>query len=263
MSEEKAAQLLERAVRSLNYRQYGSAIDDAREALKLHPGHPDAYSVLGVALSRSGRREEAEEALREALRLLPQSAKAHLNLAVHLFGARREGEARELAEQALAIEPELKTAKDLLDKIEKGGTVPPEPAEPRIVKPTHSLGFVARLGLIWDFIGWGVFIAAGIVFFSVNKVLVSLTQGNEHPGQPSEVVLKAIQENSPLLMKFLVVYGLFALWWTIDLFDRRPPTGLVVACVLGLVGVFCCPYYTVVAFPMYGYIRNRMAIASL
>ncbi len=69
------------------------------------PANGNARHVLGTALARAGRGEEAERELREAVRLEPGLASAHYNLAVLLAGDGRLAEAAESFAAALRADP--------------------------------------------------------------------------------------------------------------------------------------------------------------
>jgi tetratricopeptide (TPR) repeat protein len=58
--------------------------DQAREILKVVPRQPEAQLLLGLALGRAGRGDEAVRALREAVRLKPELPRAWLALGDHL-----------------------------------------------------------------------------------------------------------------------------------------------------------------------------------
>jgi tetratricopeptide (TPR) repeat protein len=60
------------------------ADEQAREILKVVPGHPVALLLRGLALGRAGRGDEAVHALREAVRRQPDLPRAWLALGDHL-----------------------------------------------------------------------------------------------------------------------------------------------------------------------------------
>jgi predicted negative regulator of RcsB-dependent stress response len=72
-----------------------------REILAKHPSSTLAWTNLGNAEMRLGRRTAAEEAFRKALELEPDSADALNNLAWLLFEAKRVDEAEPLARKAV------------------------------------------------------------------------------------------------------------------------------------------------------------------
>lgn len=73
--------------------QVGLAIDAYRTAVKLAPGHADAFHNLGVALFGCGRPSEAIEAWERYLVLRPAEAQAYVSLARALIGVGRAGDA--------------------------------------------------------------------------------------------------------------------------------------------------------------------------
>lgn len=76
-----------------------------RRALLLDGGRADFHMNLGNALRESGDAVRAEHAFRDALALQPSYAEAHYNLGTVLEQQSRGGEALQCYEQALQIEP--------------------------------------------------------------------------------------------------------------------------------------------------------------
>jgi tetratricopeptide (TPR) repeat protein len=84
-----------------------AALEAARTAAKLDPGHERPHRLASLALERLGRDEDAAEAALQATRCGPGSWQAHVRLAHSLAAFRaRLGEAREAAERARALRPE-------------------------------------------------------------------------------------------------------------------------------------------------------------
>src|SRR5215471_17620943 len=54
-------------------REYETAVEAEREALRSHPDHPWAYRWLAAALGQVGRLDEAKEALKKAIAIAPKS----------------------------------------------------------------------------------------------------------------------------------------------------------------------------------------------
>ncbi|TVZ00017.1 serine/threonine-protein kinase [Trebonia kvetii] len=78
-----------------------------REAIRLDPGHSDAYVGLGNVLVSMGRYAEAEAMLREAIRLNPGDSEAHNSLGVTLdrMGRGRYAEAEAAYREAIRLNP--------------------------------------------------------------------------------------------------------------------------------------------------------------
>jgi tetratricopeptide (TPR) repeat protein len=72
---------------------YPEAVEEIREAIKIHPDFPDLHNQLGLALSMSGERERAVTEFQEALHLNPRYVEARLNLAIILNDLGRYDEA--------------------------------------------------------------------------------------------------------------------------------------------------------------------------
>jgi len=91
-----------------------------RDAIARAPDAAVAHEKLGVALSMTGRADEAIRELEAACRLDATSASARLNLAVALATADRMAEARARAEEALRLDPTYARARQFLAAIGPG-----------------------------------------------------------------------------------------------------------------------------------------------
>jgi superkiller protein 3 len=85
---------LERANESLLASDYAKSESLARETLKHSPSNVSAYNMLGLALKKQGRLDEAVAAYERAIGLMPSHHEARNNLAVALeaMGRTREAE---------------------------------------------------------------------------------------------------------------------------------------------------------------------------
>jgi tetratricopeptide (TPR) repeat protein len=83
------------------------AYETASQALRLDPGHPRAYSVLGLLQMVDGEHEQAIASGRRAVLLGPSSADAHLTLGLILTYAGRINEAIETVDTSQRLEPRL------------------------------------------------------------------------------------------------------------------------------------------------------------
>jgi adenylate cyclase len=54
-------------------REYEAAIEAARRVIRSYPDHPLVYRWLAAALGRTGRTDEAKEALAKAIAIAPES----------------------------------------------------------------------------------------------------------------------------------------------------------------------------------------------
>ena len=81
-----------------------------RDALAGDPGEPNLSSLLGAALNRQSRGQEAEPLLRRALAVLPDYAKGHEELGRSLLQQGRGVEAIACLERALTLDPKLGSA---------------------------------------------------------------------------------------------------------------------------------------------------------
>jgi tetratricopeptide (TPR) repeat protein len=90
------------------------AVDHLQKVLALDPGHPQANANLGVALARKGRVDEALPLLEKAAELAPLDVKNLINLAGALTEKGRAAEAVPRCRQALVIDPEYHDAHNTL-----------------------------------------------------------------------------------------------------------------------------------------------------
>lgn len=95
----------------LRQNRFDEAVDQFRKALKLQPNSADAHSNLAVALQRHGRRDEAIELYRTALQVRPHYPQAHFNYATALEEAGRLGEAMEHYSRTLEARPNFTDAR--------------------------------------------------------------------------------------------------------------------------------------------------------
>jgi serine/threonine protein kinase/TolA-binding protein len=77
-----------------------------RDAIRLRPGYPEAYTGLGNALFSQGRHPEATAAFRQALSLRPDYPEAHTNLGIALAAQGRHAEAEAAFRAALSLRPD-------------------------------------------------------------------------------------------------------------------------------------------------------------
>jgi tetratricopeptide (TPR) repeat protein len=79
-------------------------------ALEVTEDNATVHHLLGQALNRRGRHDEAMEQFRLALQISPASAKSHNSLATAFIRAGRADEAVEHLQEAVRLEPELSEA---------------------------------------------------------------------------------------------------------------------------------------------------------
>lgn len=81
------------------------SVDAAAEAVRLLPNDAALLTILGEALRRGGRRQEAERALRDAIEADPDIPDAYVNIGVLHASSGDKAEAARRFRQALAIDP--------------------------------------------------------------------------------------------------------------------------------------------------------------
>lgn len=90
--------------------QFKEAIDLLARLIKHHPRHFPAHAMLGSALAKSRRHEEALAAYGHAIELQPNFAQAHLDVGTIHYTDQRHGEALAAYDRALALQPALAEA---------------------------------------------------------------------------------------------------------------------------------------------------------
>lgn len=94
-------------IRFVEEQRFEDAVHHARRAVEAWPSHGKAYAVLGHALVRIGKPDEAREAYRQAIRFDPKDSAVYNNLGFMLL---ERGEDEELAvgliERAVVLKPD-------------------------------------------------------------------------------------------------------------------------------------------------------------
>jgi Flp pilus assembly protein TadD len=111
-------QLVTEAAEAARAEQFDKAANVAREALELDPRNSDAFSVLGVALARLGRLDEATEAFQRAVQQGPYVARNYYNLAMHFYGMGNKKDALSMCQEAVRCDGKHRAALELIRKLE-------------------------------------------------------------------------------------------------------------------------------------------------
>lgn len=119
MAADQIQQLVTEASDSVRKQDFENAVDLSRQALEADPRNSDAYSVLGIALARLGRLEEATDAFQRAIQQAPYSARNYYNLAMHHYGQGNKKDAISMAQEAIRCDGKHRNAIDLLKRLEK------------------------------------------------------------------------------------------------------------------------------------------------
>jgi tetratricopeptide (TPR) repeat protein len=93
--EQKALARNERGLEYFSKNDYGRAIKEYEEAVRIYPALAAAHNNMGTAYFALARYEEAAHSFREAVRLEPRYAQAHFNLALAFIKLGREREANQ------------------------------------------------------------------------------------------------------------------------------------------------------------------------
>ncbi|MFN4274854.1 MAG: tetratricopeptide repeat protein [Ferrovibrio sp.] len=111
---EDAALLLEKAQCRIDRQDVPGAIPLLQRAVALAPENPDAHTLLGIALRRTGDRASARDAFNKAVSLNPQDANALNGLGNDCLEKERFPEAAAYYRRAVAVRPAfLKAHKNL------------------------------------------------------------------------------------------------------------------------------------------------------
>jgi tetratricopeptide (TPR) repeat protein len=259
MGLEEAAQHARRAAELIKSGSYEAAIEAARQATSADESFADGHSLLGMALSRTGRPRDAETAFRRALELEP-TAKSYYNLAAHLFAIGDRLKAEELARAALALEPGHEASSALLRSIEweRDNSHQPPTTFPQPRPQPGPSGFVAALGWSWTLAG------CFIVFAYVATRTILLARFTQSaPSNPASMtqneqlawVSDLFSQNTGLMIGAFVWLLLLAVWWCLDYVHWRRDN-VVIYVVIGLLDAvvfMCCTYglALVVMFTVY------------
>ena len=100
----------DRAVDYLQHRQIGPAITLLQQILEAAPTDAKAHNLMGIALTASGRLDEANPHFRQALEINPEFYPALKNLAVNELALKHVAEARVHFEEVLHFVPEDQVA---------------------------------------------------------------------------------------------------------------------------------------------------------
>jgi predicted Zn-dependent protease len=109
------------ALAQVGRREFAEAIRSLERQLQSAPGDLKVLNLLGIALSASGRKEEAGARFREALALDPAFLPAVKNLAIHDYDGGRLPAARKGFDQVLAHAPRDEVAHLYLAEIDFEG----------------------------------------------------------------------------------------------------------------------------------------------
>ena len=250
MSSEEAAQHVRRATELVKSGSFEAAIEAARQAIAADPSMPDTHSILGMALSRTGRPREAEASFRKALELEP-TPKAHYNLAAHLYATGDRFTAEEQAREALRADPNHEGAAALLRSIEWERNNPqpnPTPFASTPAQPPGPTGFVATLGWSWTLAGCFIvlaYLATRTILLARFMQLVPTGNAASMSEQDQLALVGDIFANNTGLMIGALVWLIFlAVWWCVDYVHWRRDSVLVYL-IIGLadaVILMCCTY---------------------
>jgi tetratricopeptide (TPR) repeat protein len=174
----------------------------------------------GIALSQSGRIDEARGELRRATMLSPTDPRTYYNLAVQLYGEGDRKEAALMAREALRVDPKHEDAQELLKKCgPTPGQAPFEAGKAKIAPTRLSirpgaddpLPHILGLGVAWTRIGWGL-----LALCVIEDVLLAT-----HPPFTAAGHMRA--DSLAVLATFMWIFtGLASLFWMfLDIFDRR------------------------------------------
>jgi hypothetical protein len=121
----QAYKIVNESLRLMKENRAAEAAKQLRVALKLDPAAGEARGMLGMALARLGKTDEAAEQMRMAILTLrdadnsgePRIVPARINLAVLYQSAGRTEDALEMYRKVLADYPHTKTAAALQDRV--------------------------------------------------------------------------------------------------------------------------------------------------
>ncbi len=105
----------------VGYIQQGKLADAealAQQILRDHPNEPNILRVLGVALMRQGRYEEASKHLSTSVKIIPELADGHEQYGLALSALGRLNEAEESLQTALRLDPNSESVHSKLARLQ-------------------------------------------------------------------------------------------------------------------------------------------------
>ncbi len=118
MSLEKSEELVKLAVKALQEGKLEESLEFASQAVNEEPRHSHAHQILGIALAKSGKNEEATEALRRGVQTNPYDPSAYYNLALHYYNLGDKSAAMAMCQEAIRCDAKHARSVELLKKIE-------------------------------------------------------------------------------------------------------------------------------------------------
>lgn len=101
--------LLEVARRKIRANDYSAAEELIKSVLIKEPGSSEAYNLLGVCQTGTGKYDAARKSFEKAIELNPRYASARLNLGILLLGLHQDAVAIQEFKVALAVDPSILT----------------------------------------------------------------------------------------------------------------------------------------------------------
>lgn len=118
MASEELNTLIGEAAEAVRNQSYEKGIDIARQAIEMDSRSSDAYAVLGVALAKASRHDEATEAFQRAVQTNSYNARNYYNLAMHYYGLGKKNDAISMCQEAIRCNGKHRGSIELLKKIE-------------------------------------------------------------------------------------------------------------------------------------------------
>src|SRR6516225_4711175 len=150
------SELVQNAANYMAAGEYGKAIIEYKNALKVEPRSPELQYKLGDAYSRNGQWQEAFLCFRKAVDLRPDYALAQLTLGSFYLAAKQYNDVTKAAQVVLAKDPENADANILLAEVYATNKNIPEAITvlEKVVKwhPDSSLAYL-NLGVVYTMQG--------------------------------------------------------------------------------------------------------------
>ncbi|MEO7453170.1 MAG: tetratricopeptide repeat protein [Fimbriimonadales bacterium] len=118
MASEELNTLINEAAEAVRQQSFEKGIDIARQAIELDSRSSDAYSVLGVALAKASRHDEATDAFQKAVQTGAYNARNYFNLAMHYYGLGKKNDAIAMCQEAIRCNGKHRGSMELLKKLE-------------------------------------------------------------------------------------------------------------------------------------------------
>jgi|GEM_PF-2395357 len=268
MAGELAKRWVEESTTALQAGRFADALTSAERAAKEAPSLPEPHQLMGIALTRLSRLEEATVAFRKAVEADPRSAKHRYNLAINLRDRGMTAEATVAVRETLDIDPDHQQAKVLRQELTG------EPVEESIAQaakatvaavregyeaPQHVLPFMYGMEKQWLIFGY-IFLGVGAVLAVLLLVHFPIAPTGKmiEGGKLPDVAPRTDSLSKFIIFLYVVTNISTFMWMLTDIVDlRKKFSWMVPFLACGVLG------YCALPLALYLVIGRRMESAGV